>query len=168
MSNDSESRALWREALGDDADATWDAFRMAEPPARAPLMPARRRPPWMGFGLAASWLAIAVLFAWNVDLQGDVTAARERTALVLLAAERSDRVLAGLADARRFDRNPAITAELLHVLKTSDDPNVQLEALDLLLDDVLKDTERRREVLDGIRFNRQFIERAIAAREIRT
>ena len=168
MSNDSESRALWRDALGDTADPAWDAFRMDAPPALTTMDAERRQVPWMAVGLAASWLAIAALFAWNVGLQRDVSEAQERAALVLLEAERSDRVLAGLADARRFRRNPAIAAELLHVLKTSEDPNVQLEALDLLLDDVLKDVETRREVLDEIRFNRPFIERAIQAREIRT
>ncbi len=168
MSNDSESRARWRDALGDDADPTWDAFRMAEPPVIQPVEQSPRTPRWVWFGLAASWIGIAMLFSWNVTLQRDVTAANEQTALVLLAAERSDRVLAGLANARRLDRDPAIAEALLELLKTSKDPNVQLQALDLLIDGELRSADARREVLDAVRFNRPFIERAIEALEIRT
>lgn len=168
MTNDTDSRALWRETLGDDADPTWDAFRMSEPPPLALAAEAPRQPRWIRTGLAASWLGIAALFAWNVALQRDVTAAREQSALVLLEAERSDRVLAGLATAATLDRDPAITSALLELLKTSSDPNVQLAALDLLVENVLKRPAARREVLDDIRHNRPFIERAMQALEIRT
>ena len=168
MTNDTDPRNLWRSELGGAADEIWDAFRSAEPPPLAPPEDARRQPPWMWLGLAASWVAIAALFAWNVSLQGEVGHARQQSALVLLAAERSDRVLTGLASARRLDRAPAITAALLELLKTSDDPNVQLEALDLLLEDILADPGLRQQVIDEIRFNRTFIELALEAREIRT
>ncbi len=168
MSNKTDTRDLWRAELGDAAEPLWDAFKLAEPPALRPLDHPRRQWPWMWLGLAASWLGIAVLAAWNIDLQSEVNLAREQAALVSLAAERSDRVLTGLAHARQLDRDPAITAALLQLLKTSDDPNVQLEALDLLIDDVLRDPEFRREVLQEIQFNRPFIELALQTREIRT
>ncbi len=168
MTNDTDPREVWRAEAGDAAAALWDAFRMHEPPELAASLEERRQMPWMLLGMAASWLAIAVLFAWNVDLQNDVREARERTALVLLAAERSDRVLAGLAGVRRLERDDVITAALVELLKNSADPNVQLEALDLLLDDVLQEPEFRREVLEQIQFNRSFVELAIQAREIRT
>jgi hypothetical protein len=168
MTNDKDPRALWRSEIGDDAEPLWDSFRLVVPPEMDRPLHDRRQAPWMWFAMAASWLAIAALFAWNVDLQNDVSAAQERTALVLLATERSDRVLAGLAAVRQLDRDPAITAALLELLKTSDDPNVQLEALDLLLDDGLQDPDLRREVLEQVRFNRSFIKLAIQAREVRT
>ena len=168
MTDQADPRKLWRDELGESAELLWDELRMVEPPElRTPLQD-RRKVPWMPLAMAASWLAIAALFAWNVDLQSEVTEARERAALVLLAAERSDRVLAGLSNVRSLDRDPAITAALLELLKNSLDPNVQLEALDLLLDDVLQDPEFRREVLEQVRFNRSFVERAIQAREVRT
>ena len=88
--------------------------------------------------------------------------------MVLLAADRSDHVLTGLANARQLRHDPAITGMLLELLKTSEDPNVQLEALDLLLDDVLSDEKRRRELLEDVQFNRSFLELAIKAREVRT
>ncbi len=168
MSNPEYGRDVWRAEFGDSADKAWDAFGISEPPELAPLEEQRRTQPWMWYGLAASWAAIAALFAWNMNLQGDVSAAREQTALVLLAAERSDRVLSGLASVRQLDQDPAIRAALLHLLKTSEDPNVQLDALDLLLDDVLADPDLRREVLEEIRFNRSFIELALRAREVQT
>ena len=168
MTRNTDSRELWRAELGDSAEPLWNAFRQVEPPEINLRPDDRRRQPWMLLGMAASWMAIAVLFAWNVGLQNDVTEARERTALVLLAAERSDRVLTGLANARQLERHPEITAALLEVLKTSSDPNVQLGALDLLLDDVLQDPDLRRKVLEQVRFNRSFIELAIQAREVRT
>lgn len=168
MNDNTEARELWRSEIGAAADPLWDAFRMVEPPPPAGLRNEPRQNSWMLLGLAASWVAIAVLFAWNVSLQGDVTEARERTALALLAAERSDSVLAGLANARQLDSGPRITAALLELLKNSDDPNVQLEALDLLLNDALNDVDLRREVLEEVRFNRSFIELAIQTREIQT
>lgn len=168
MNGNTDTRELWRSEIGAAADPLWDAFKMVEPPPPAPLRHEHRQKPWMLVGLAASWIAIAALFAWNVSLQGDVTEARERTALALLAAERSDRVLAGLANARQLDSRPRITAALLELLKNSDDPNVQLEALDLLLQDALNDDDLLREVLEDVRFNRSFIELAIQTREIQT
>ncbi len=168
MRYDTESRELWRSELGDSAEPLWNAFRSVDPPELELPQDDQRRTPWLLLGMAASWLVIAVLFAWNVNLQKDVTAAQKQSALVLLAAERSDRVLAGLANVRQLGRNPAITAALIELLTSSDDPNVQLEALDLLLDDVLKDLEFRREVLERIQFNRAFVELAIQSREART
>ena len=168
MTYDTDTRDFWRSELGDASEPLWDAFKMAKPPALGPLEHERRQQPWIWFGLAASWLGIATLAAWNLDLQNDVTEAREQAALVSLAAERSDRVLWGLAHARQLDRDPAITAALVHLLKTSVDPNVQLEALDLLLDDGLQDSAFRREVVEEIRFNRAFIELALQAQETRT
>lgn len=166
MTDDTETRGFWRAELGDAAEPLWDAFTMAGAPAAGPRE--RRRQPYIWIGLAASWLGIAILAAWNLDLQSDVAEAREQAALVALAAERSDRVLWGLAHARQLDRDPAITAALVHLLTTSVDPNVQLEALDLLLDDKLQDAELRREIVEEIRFNRAFIELALQARETRT
>ena len=168
MTDQMDPRNLWRAELGEASEPLWDEFRMVEPPKLSMPPQDRRKVPWMPLAMAASWLAIAALFAWNVDLQSDVTEAQERTALVLLAAERSDRVLAGLSNVRRLDRDPAITAALLELLKNSQDPNVQLGALDLLLDDVLQDPEFRREILEQVQFNRSFVERAIRAREVRT
>ena len=168
MTDQTDPRKLWRAELGETAEPLWDEFRIVEPPELSMPPQVRRKVQWMPLGMAASWLAIAALFAWNVDLQNEVTEAQEQTALVLLAAERSDRVLAGLSNVRRLDREPAITAALLELLKNSADPNVQLEALDLLLDDVLQDTEFRRDVLEQVLFNRSFVERAIQAREVRT
>jgi len=168
MTYDTDTRDLWRSELGDASEPLWDAFKMAKPPALGPLEHERRQQPWIWFGLAASWLGIATLAAWNIGLQNDVTEAREQAALVSLAAGRSDRVLWGLAHARQLDRDPAITAALVHLLKTSVDPNVQLEALDLLLDDGLQDSAFRREVVEEIRFNRAFIELALQAQETRT
>jgi hypothetical protein len=168
MTNDTDTRDFWRSELGDASEPLWYAFKMAKPPALGALEHERRQQPWIWFGLAASWLGIATLAAWNVGLQNDVTEAREQAALVSLAAGRSDRVLWGLAHARQLDRDPAITAALVHLLKTSVDPNVQLEALDLLLDDGLQDSAFRREVVEEIRFNRAFIELALQAQETRT
>ena len=168
MTKDTDGRELWRDELGDFADPVWDAFKTADPPElRVPQRQARHAP-WMLFGIAASWVAIGILLAWNAQLRNDVTEARTQTALALLVAERSDRVLAGLATVRQLDADPAITAALLKLLKESDDPNLQLEALDLLINGVLSDMNTRRDVLEQVRFNRSFLERAIRAREVRT
>lgn len=168
MTDHTDTRDFWRSELGDATEPLWDAFTMAKPPVLGPLELEHRRQPWMWFGLAASWLGIATLAAWNINLQNDVTEAREQAALVSLSAGRSDRVLWGLAHARQLDRDPAITAALVHLLKTSVDPNVQLEALDLLRDNVLQDSEFRRKVVEEIRFNRPFIELALQTQETRT
>lgn len=168
MTNDTDTRDFWRSELGDDSEPLWDAFKIAKPPALGPLEHERRQQSWIWLGLAASWLGIAALAAWNIELQDDVTEAREQAALVSLAAGRSDQVLWGLAHARQLDRDPAITAALVRLLKTSVDPNVQLEALDQLLDDVLQDPDFRREVVEEIRSNRAFIELALRAQETRT
>lgn len=168
MTNNTDPRTFWRSEIGDDAEPLWDSFRLVRPPELNLPRHDRRPAPGLWLAMAASWVAIAALFAWNFDLQNDVSEARERTALVLLATERSDHVLAGLATVRQLDRDPAITAALLELLKQSDDPNVQLEALDLLFDDVLQDPDIRQEVLDQVRFNRSFVELAIQTREVRT
>ena len=169
MSENTDPRDYWRSELGDEsAKALWNAFPEVEPPKLNRQISDRPRANWTLVGLAASWLAIAALFAWNVELQNNVAEAREQTALALLTAERSDRVLAGLENVRYLKRDPAITASLLELLKNSNDPNVQLEALDLLLDDVLQDREFRQEVLEQVRFNRSFVKFAIEAREVRT
>jgi hypothetical protein len=169
MSKNTDAREFWHSELGDDSGkALWNAFTEVEPPELDRQTSGRPQAPWLWMGMAASWLAIAALFAWNFDLQKDVVEAQEQTALVLLEAERSDRVLAGLANVRQLKRDPEISAALLELLKNSDDPNVQIDALDLLLDNVLKDPDLRREVLEQVRFNRSFVEFAIQSQEVRT
>lgn len=169
MSENKDPREFWHSEAGDDsAEALWNAFEEVEPPELDRQSFVHPRWNWMLVGMAASWVAIAALFAWNIDLQRDVAGAQQQTALVLLAAERSDRVLAGLGNVRQLDPDPAITDALLELLKNSDDPNVQVEALDLLLDGVLQDPDFRQEVLEQVRFNRSFVEFAIQAREVRT
>ena len=169
MSKNTDPRDFWRSEVGEHTAKTlWSAFSEVEPPGLDQQDPGHSQAPWLMIGMAASWLAIAALFAWNIDLQKDVAEAQERTALALMAAQRSDRVLAGLANVRQLERDPAITAALLELLKNSNDPNVQIEALDLLLEDVLKDHDFRQEVLEEVRFNRSFVEFAIQAREVRT
>ena len=166
MSKHTNARELWRSELGDAAEPLWDTFMMHKPPALGAFEKPGRA--WMWMGLAASWLGIALLAAWNVTLQRDVSEAREQAALMLLTAGRSDRVLGGLASIRQIGQDRAINDALLQLLKTTDDPNIQIEALDLLLDDVLSDPAARNEVLKEIRFNREFIELALQSREIRT
>lgn len=160
-------RELWRNEFGASAERVWDAFRFTAPPTGAPAPAAARSPRWHWLGLAASWVMIAVLLAWNAELRRDLVGARQHAALVLLAAERSDRVLSGLADARQLRRDPDIRAALLELLARSRDPNVQLEALDMLLDDEAADPASRRRMLDAVRFNREFIESALQSRETR-
>lgn len=168
MTNDTDPRQLWRSELGNSAEPLWDAFRTVEPPELKPPHRESRRAPMMWLGMAASWIAIAGLFGWNINLRNEVTEARAQAALALLAAERSDFVLAGLATVRQLDADPAITAALLELLQNSADPNLQLEALDLLLSGASSDMNVQRDVLEQVRFNRSFLELAIRAREVRT
>lgn len=160
-------RELWRNELGGSAERVWDAFRFRAPPSGAPAPAATGSLRWHWLGLAASWVMIAVLLTWNAELRRDLVGAREHAALVLLSADRSDRVLAGLADARQLRRNPEIRAALLELLTLSRDPNVQLEALDMLVEDVAADPESSRRMLEAVRFNREFIQSALQSRETR-
>ena len=168
MTNDTDPRELWRSELGSSAEPIWNAFRTVEPAELKLHHRETRRAPVMWLGMAASWIAIVGLISWNLDLRNEVTEARAQAALALLVSERSDIVLTGLATVRQLDADPAITAALLELLQNSADPNLQLEALDLLLSGPSGDINVQRVVLEQVRFNRSFLELAIRAREVRT
>ena len=167
MTAANEHRKIWRDALQDDADRVWSGMQEEIAP---PLRTSFRAP---GISSAWRWLAVAAgiaaigFGAWNVSLQRELSDTRAAYLVATLRGESSSR-LATLHRLETVTLSDAIVEELISVVKESDDPNVQLAAIDILLDNrSLDDEERIDSLLDGVRHNRKFIEQAIRARSTR-
>ena len=167
MTAASEHRKIWRDALQEDADLVWSGMQEEiAPPLRTSFRTQSGGSAWRWLAVAAGIAAIG-FGAWNVSLQRELSDTRAAYLVAMLRVESSSR-LATLHRLETVKLSDTIVEELITVVKTSDDPNVQLAAIDILLDNrVLDDEERVDSLLEGVRHNRTFIEQAIRARSMR-
>lgn len=166
MNSKDDMRRLWQEEAGDAGVRLWDEFPISTAPPMERPPAERSNSPWLWAGMAASWAVVGVMVLWNLELRSDVDAAQAQAALALLSTGRSDQVLAGLHSVQTVRANSGLTDALLQLLQTSDDPNVQLEALELLQERGDLTPAAWNEVLMNIRHHKEFIERALKAQEI--
>ena len=168
MKAEDENRALWRDALGDRADDFWHAFpRELAPPlsVRFVASPERRR--WRL--VAAAALAVVGLMAgWNLKLSRELSDARRDHAFAMLGIDSWPARLTALSMLRGETLSSAAVTTLMRVVATSRDPNVQLAALDLLIDSGAIDVDDlTHTLLEQIRHNRAFVETSLRARTTR-
>jgi hypothetical protein len=125
----------WRSILGDKADALWNAFD--EPPAielPRPLRRAARESRWK-FATAASLAACLIVSALAIRETDKLDDARVQFALGQLQGGDPSAQLGAAnflrARSNQLDRDALGTLE--HAIATADDPNVQLEILEILV-----------------------------------
>ncbi|MEM8547336.1 MAG: hypothetical protein AAGF46_04145 [Pseudomonadota bacterium] len=166
MSHNEDMRSIWQDEAGDAGAKLWDEFPLSAAPPMERQAAERPQGPWLWAGIAASWAVVGVMVLWNLELRSDVDAAQAQAALALLSTGRSDQVLAGLQSVQTVKNHGGLTDVLLQLLQTSDDPNVQLEALELLYQRGDLSSADWNAALKNVRHHKEFIERALKAQEI--
>lgn len=160
---------LWHEAIDEDADRIWNGIREdVAPPLRHSFVTGDSRRPqrWL---LIAAIVLVMLTGTWNVFLMRQLADVRADYMMAALAADSSAIQLATL---HRLD-GESLSADAVEALqdlvRISQDPNIQLAALDLLLDSrALSGTQEIQALLKQVRHNRRFVEVAVRARSVRT
>ena len=164
-----ESFELWREAIDDDAERVWTSISEdVAPPLRHSFTRGgtRRRQHWL---LAAAIVLVMVTGAWNVLLMRQLADARADYMMATLANDASNQRLAMLHRLDGESLSSDAVEALKHLVRVSQDPNIQLAALDLLLDSrALSGDQEIQALLKQVRHNRHFVEVAVRARSVRT
>ena len=168
MKADEEQRALWRDALGDDADRLWQAVPgESAPPLRMRFSSPGGERRWRFAAIAATVLAGLSLF-WNWRISSELAGVRLNQALTLLQVDSSVVRLTALAALRDTRLSAQSVEVLIGIVTTARDPNVQLAALDLLLDSgalgSADDVAAR--VLEQVKNNRAFVAASLRARSM--
>lgn len=161
--------AIWRDTLGEDAETLWSGLQMeVAPPLRASLESKSENTAWRWVAIAASIATIAV-GSWSLALKSELSATRSMYLVAMLHEDSSPTRLTALHRLDGTQLSVSVVDELMALVRVSDDPNVQLAALDILLDTgALREESHIRALLKDVRHNRQFIETAIRARTVRT
>ena len=164
-----EHTDLWRDALGDDADPVWNSIREdVAPPLRRSFKTAAKPHPqrWL---LAAAIVLAMVTGTWNFLLMRQLADARSDYLLATLVTDASTGRLAALHRLSGETLSADAVQALKDLVRVSQDPNIQLAALDLLLDSrALPTDEEVQALLRQVRHNSHFIEAAVRARSVRT
>ena len=160
---------LWRDALDDDAERLWTSIHEdVAPPLRGSFTTEVRRRPgrWL---LAAAMALVLVTGMWNVVLTRQLAEIRDDYLMATLAAGSPANRLAALHRLGGESLSADAVEALKNLVRVSQDPNIQLAALDLLLDSRALSADREiQTLLEQIRHNSQFIEAAVRARSVRT
>lgn len=160
---------LWRDALGDDAERIWNGIREdVAPPLRDSFASEVRPRPgrWL---LAAAMVLVLVTGMWNVLLTRQLAEIRDDYVMATLAAGSPANRLAVLHRLGGESLSADAVEALKNLVRVSQDPNIQLAALDLLLDShALSADSEIQTLLEQVRHNSQFIEAAVRARSVRT
>lgn len=132
--SDNNKLQQWQDALGDDVLVVWQALDVYETPS--PLRSISVRKPWIAFGKLAAVLAcvgLVSLLQWQ-SLQQSKALREENIQLRLLSRDALVQ-LAVLSQIQNLPREATLSfvPQLMHVFTTSEDPNVQLSALELLV-----------------------------------
>jgi hypothetical protein len=164
-----QNLSIWRDVLEENADTLWNGMQEeVAPPLRGSFKARRDGIAWRWVAIAAGITVVGVA-SWNLSLQRELSATQSLYLVAMLQTDSSVTRLTTLHRLERVKLSDAVVDELMALIKTSDDPNVQLAALDILLDTgALDDEERIRALLKDVRQNRKFIETAMRARTIRT
>jgi len=169
MTDAKQHLSIWRDALEDQADTLWNGVQEeVAPPLRASFAARRDSTAWRWVAIAAG-IAVVAVANWNLSLHRELSATRSLYLVAMLQADSSITRLTTLHRLGGAKLSSSIVDELMALIKTSEDPNIQLAALDILLEiGALDGAERIDALLKEVRQNRQFIETAIRARTIRT
>ena len=160
---------LWRDAIDDDAERVWTSIRedVAPPLRHAYATKDALRPyRWL---LAAAIAAVMVTGAWNLALMKQLADVHADYVMASLAIDLSENRLATLHSLYGESLSADAVEALKDLVRISQDPNIQLTALDLLLDnhELSKDQDVEA-LLQQVRHNGHFVEAAVRARSIRT
>ena len=167
MSSEQEQIALWRDTLGADASRFWSAMDVERAPPMRPLQESRAGGP------AWRWLSIAACVVLAASVLVNVMLVRE------LGDARHDFLLARLADqspAARFVAINALSREglsadavmaLESLVLSAADPNVQLAALDVLIDSGALSDDAIANLVSRAGHNTDFLRLAVRARSTR-
>lgn len=160
---------LWRDAIDDDAERVWTSIREdVAPPLRRSFATedALRPHRWL---LAAAIALVMVTGAWNFALMKQLADVRADYVMATLAVDLSETRLASLHRLYGESLSADAVEALKDLVRISEDPNIQLAALDLLLDnhELSKDQDVEA-LLQQVRHNGHFVEAAVRARSIRT
>lgn len=165
MNRQDEQRKLWRDVLGSDTEAIWQAFgERTAPPLNVRFEPRSSVRKWRWATAAAAGLAsLSLLWNWHISTQFAST--RTEYALALLETGSSPVRLQALERLSNSKLSPAGVIAIRKAVTRSRDPGVQLAALDVLIGsgslDVQLDTQ---ELLQQVTYNRAFIEFSLRMR----
>lgn len=136
MHNSEQVRNLtqWREAIGDDAEKLWQALDINESPTA--MAPVARPKLWPAFGkiaAALSCVGLAVVLQWQSSQE--TQALRTENLQLRLLSQDVMLQLDALNQLQHLssDTTLSVAPQLLRMLATSEDPNVQLSALEALV-----------------------------------
>lgn len=160
---------LWREALGDDAERIWNSLpEDAAPPLRHTFRDETRRHPqrWL---MAAAIAIVAATAVWNFSLMRQLADLREDYVLATLSPGSPATRLTALHRLDGSTLSADAVVALKDIVRTSQDPNIQLAALDVLLDGgALSGDAEIQTLIEQVRHNGRFIQAAVRSRSIRT
>jgi hypothetical protein len=164
-----EHSELWYDAIQDDAERVWNNIHAdVAPPLRRTFARKYRLPPqrWL---LAAAIAIAMVIGIQNLTLMRQIADVRDDYLIATLTADSSTVRLATLHNLSGKPLSTDAVEVLRDLVRRSKDPNVQLAALDLLLDsNALSGDEEIKALLEQVRHNSQFIKTAVRARSVRT
>ncbi|MEN1728476.1 MAG: hypothetical protein AAGJ52_08540, partial [Pseudomonadota bacterium] len=159
---------LWKEALGEQSEAIWNAFRVDQPPPLELHVTRVERPSWVPWLAAASLAAVLVLGGLNLRLLNELESVRTQQTLTALSLSAQYERLAVLNQLQGQAMDPQLVAAIRVLLLESEDPNVQLAALDLLWQTANFDNpDEVARLIRETRHNRAFIQAAIQSRTTR-
>ena len=169
MSGQDEQYQLWSNVFGNDTATVWDALEEEiAPPAGFRLRSDSRDRRWRWLAMTAAGLAgLSLLWNWHISIE--LTNTRIEYALALLEMNSSPIRLNALA---RIGDNELSTDSITVLRKTvakSRDPNVQLAALDILLDSGNLDSQQAAEaLLQQVIYNNAFVRISLRMRSDQT
>jgi len=160
-----EHLELWREELDTNAELVWDGIQEEiAPPLRKPFRSAVNIRPWR-WAAAAAVVALLVSGLWNAVLLQELENVRTDYVIAMLKNDSPLSQLTTLDTLRSDHLSANLTEALQRLVISSQDPNIQLAALDILLEQgTLSDEKQVQLMLPQVRYNQQFIEMAVRAR----
>jgi len=163
-----ENFALWRETLGKNTFAAWNAIHeCAASPLRVCFESVASSRRWRWVTAAAIALA-SLSWLWNLQLHQELSRLRTDYAFATLNADSSPAQLTALETFRGGRLSAYAVVRLKTLVTTSRDPNVQIAALEILLDsDSLDAGDNGPALLNQVHHNRGFIEASLRARTTR-
>tara|TARA_R100001377_G_C3189965_1_gene110143 strand:+ start:1469 stop:1984 length:516 start_codon:yes stop_codon:yes gene_type:complete len=124
----------WQEVIGEDADRLWQALEVSG--SHRALTPPARPKRWLSLGKIAAALGsvgLVALLQWQVAQDRDLL--RTENLQLRLLSHNAMQQLEALTQIQNLSPETAMTVapQLLSMLTNSEDPNVQLSALEALI-----------------------------------
>tara|TARA_R110002167_G_scaffold66614_1_gene188485 strand:- start:357 stop:872 length:516 start_codon:yes stop_codon:yes gene_type:complete len=124
----------WQEVIGEDADKLWQALEVSAVPSVLSIPVRPKRWLWLGkIAAALGSVGIVVLLQWQAAQETQLL--RTQNLQLRLLSHNAMQQLEALNQLQHLSPETALTVapQLLTVLKNSEDPNVQLSALETLI-----------------------------------